>query len=609
MNEQLNLMIAEGNKGGTLYITTIRDMFEREPSAVRVILRLTVDRDASFFDFHLKVPEPAGLDSEAKDFLREYIGARIYNIISTYGGIAMTFFLDPSVPGLSSLFGDLDSGFGVGVSKKIRQGYGRALNVAERISDAISRNPPGSSRFEFRQADIRGWSPFGRKSEGPGGNDTMFSASLQGLPDKLRGKHVLGMDIGGSDIKIVLVINGKITAYKEYDWFPALFTRSIQLIEPVLLLARWGRVRSYAETEYGSGGMRSLLDSVSSVHATDEEIMDAISVAERCFGNALPGLDAIGLCFPDVVIRNKIVGGEVYKTRGIRTNPEIDYESDFSRLTDLDELLSVYVRPGGTVKIINDGPMAAFTAAVEMAYAGDRSSDPGVFAHTLGTELGTGWINANGSLPELPLEVYNYIIDLGSRDGRIHHSDDPRSINNFNTGIAGTLQKYISQSGIFRLALKYFTTERPKLYQELFDKGFLRIGDDGSLRIVEQPQDMRKPMLEHLMSLPARGKDEVVNKIFMEIGEFLAVTWLETEDILSTGSDTRILFGRLVKNQLCFSLMCEGARRIAPELRLVVADESSAFTPLMRQLRDDKRYTVAQFAQAVGAVHFVVSSE
>lgn len=36
--------------------------------------------------------------------------------------------------------------------------------------------------------------------------------------------------------------------------------------------------------------------------------------------------DGIGLCFPDVVVRNKIVGGEVYKTRGIRNNPGLDYE-------------------------------------------------------------------------------------------------------------------------------------------------------------------------------------------------------------------------------------------------------------------------------------------
>ena len=50
--------------------------------------------------------------------------------------------------------------------------------------------------------------------------------------------------------------------------------------------------------------------------------------------------------------------------------------------------------------------------------------------------------------------------------------------------------------------------------------------------------------------------------------------------------------------------MVEGARAIAPALELVVADDEMANTDLMRQLRDSERYTVAQFAQAIGAVHY-----
>ena len=41
-----------------------------------------------------------------------------------------------------------------------------------------------------------------------------------------------------------------------------------------------------------------------------------------------------------------------------------------------------------------------------------------------------------------------------------------------------------------------------------------------------------------------------------------------------------------------------------PELALVVADDEMANTDLMRQLRDSDTYTVAQFAQAIGAVHY-----
>lgn len=611
IQDKLKRVIDEGTRGRTVYINSVREMLEEDPDCVPVVLRLRIDRNGSGMDFTLRIPRPAGLDRDVLDFLREYIAARIYNIISSYGGTEMVFYLDFSVPGLAALFGEFNSLFGAEESKKERKGYGRALNVAERTADALAKRPPGSSRFRFRREEIGALTKEGSITEPEKGTGRSgeLSEYLRTIPEKLSGKRVLGMDIGGSDIKLVLVIDGKIVAYKEYDWFPALFTRSAQLIEPVLLLARWGRVRALAATEDGPARMCGLLDSVSGADASFEETMHAVTEAERYFGEALQGLEAIGLCFPDVVVRNKIVGGEVYKTRGIRGNPEIDYESDFAGLTGLDDLLSGCVRAGGYVRIINDGPMAAFTAAVEMVCSGTEDAGGGVFAHTLGTELGTGWIGPAGNLPELPLEIYNYVIDLGSRDGRLYHSDDPRSVNNFNTGLPGTLQKYVSQSGVFRLALKYFAEERPELYRELFERGFLRTAEDGSIRIVEQPVDMRKPLLEHLMSLPSRGEDEAVYRIFRDIGEYLAVTWLETENVLSTGIKTRILFGRLVKDRLCFSLMCEGARRVTPELRLEAADENSACTPLMKQLRDDGRYTVAQFAQAVGAVHYAVSSE
>lgn len=118
---------------------------------------------------------------------------------------------------------------------------------------------------------------------------------------------------------------------------------------------------------------------------------------------------------------------------------------------------------------------------------------------------------------------------------------------------------------------------------------------------------MRKALLEHLMALPEREGEGVCRDIFREIGEYLAVMWQEIRFILNPRATNRVLFGRLVKNPVCFRLIAEGAARIAPGMELTAADEESAWTPIMRQLRDDGRYTVAQFAQAVGAVHFAVA--
>ena len=345
------------------------------------------------------------------------------------------------------------------------------------------------------------------------------------------------------------------------------------------------------------------------ISASEELMAEACEAVEQYFGDGLAEIDGVGMCFPDVVVRNKIVGGEVYKTRGIRNNPAIDYEQDFKQLTDLNDRILELIRPGGNVLIINDGPMASFTAAVETAASGatDRIKD-GVFAHTLGTELGTGWVTEEGRIPDIPLEVYNFIIDLGSYPERCYEPDDLRSVNNFNTGLPGTLQKYTSQSGVFRLAMKYFPEQKPALFQELVDLGFVEERSfDGSkgYYVPTEPKDMRKPFLEHMMSLPDRENDEVNSRIWKEIGEFLAVTWIETEKILKPLVDSRVLFGRLVKVKKCFELMQEGASALVPKISFDIADSTLANTPLMKQLEADPHFTVAQFAQAVGAVYFV----
>lgn len=601
-------MIQDANGGKSVYITRVRNLFDSLENCLELRVRMEAAGDGPNRDFSIRIPSPDTLNVEQDEFVLEYLSALIYNIISSFGGITLTFFRPPGNSGLDDLVNRLSRQFHPDTAKSDREGYGRCLNVAERMADALEGLKPGTLKFRFRTSDLGDPAESADSTQETPPKGPSVTTILKGIPEKLAGKTILGMDIGGSDIKVVLSVDGRIVSYKEYDWFPARFRLSKQLVDPVLMMARWGRCRAAAEADSKDSGWKENLDALSDADARDDQLEAVIAEAEEYFVGQLPGLDGIGLCFPDVVVRNKIVGGEVYKTRGIRNNPEINYEVDFRQLTDLDTELSRFCRTPGSVRNINDGPMASFTAAVEMAFAGQSDVDSGVFAHTLGTELGTGWLGESGELPEIPLEVYNYVIDLGSRPERQFHSDDPRSLNNFNTNIPGTLQKSISQSGVFRLALKYFPGSRPDLYKELFDKGFLENETDGSISIRQEPRDMRKALLEHLMALPEReGADGICGEIFREIGEYLAVTFEETNWILSPGTQSRVLFGRLVKNPVCFGLMQEGAARIVSGMRLIVADDESAWTPMMRQLRDDGHYTVAQFAQAVGAVYYAVT--
>ena len=106
------------------------------------------------------------------------------------------------------------------------------------------------------------------------------------------------------------------------------------------------------------------------------------------------------------------------------------------------------------------------------------------------------------------------------------------------------------------------------------------------------------------MAKAAEPGHEACAEIFRQIGEYLAVTWRETDYILQPETADRTLFGRLVKNPVCFRLMCEGAARREPALRQYAADGSLANTALMRQLDSHPDYTVAQFAQAIGAIFY-----
>ena len=155
---------------------------------------------------------------------------------------------------------------------------------------------------------------------------------------------------------------------------------------------------------------------------------------------------------------------------------------------------------------------------------------------------------------------------------------------------------------MFRLAAKYLPEAQPEVYQGALDRG-LFAWDGDRLVVPTSPKDLRKPCLEYFMKA-AEDRASRSADIFREIGEYLAVTWLETQYILEPACTVRTLFGRLVKTQTCFELMCEGARRIVPDLEQEVADETLANTPLMKQLAAHPVYTVAQFAQAVGAIYY-----
>jgi len=510
----------------------------------------------------------------------------------------MQLRVDPDDEHIVSLCAELDSFFQVALPRNERKGFGACLNIADRVNDAM-----GFPAFRFDVIN---------KKDGcsgvTGGNDDLRKdsvasnaiSSFEKAVDLAKDQTLCGVDIGGTDIKAVGTINGRIAAYKEYDWNPAEATKIDQVIDPILLIVRVIRAAlTLPDSERGNELRDALLDA----EATDDEMYSTLEAVESEFGASIL-LDGIGMGFPDVVIRNKIVGGETLKTRGVRLNSP-DYEAEFGRLSALDEVLMAQCKPGGVVNMTNDGFLAAYTAAVEIAHSeyAENVAD-GVFAHTLGTELGTGWIDENGDIPQIALEIYTCVIDMGKYPSREFDVLDLRSTRNFNTGIAGTMQKYTCQYGAYRLALDYFTKSSPDRYTELLEKGFIE-EKNGDVYVTTSPKDMRKALLAHIMELADNGQPQA-EEVFREIGRCLAAIWRESEFLARPRVKRRVLCGRFVKIPGCLSLMREGARE-SLDITLDAGDEDLAFTHLMKQLQEEKRYTVAQFGQAVGGVYFAAS--
>lgn len=592
-----------------VYITHVREAFsqlkDEESDSVFIVDRLiSTDEDKAF---NLKIPLINGCTEEETGFIATYINAVIYNILSALGGRYLTFYVDTTNEKLCALLQSLDETFEINLHRSERKGFGKCINVIDRMI--------ASESFHFIIKNKNELPAVSNQYKTRTGGQDLFHKVYRGLNQRI----LCGIDIGGTDIKAVLAVDGRLEYIKEFDWFPAIYTTADEIMDPIVDLVRLLMVKaSYdrlSRLDLNTNQLTELgvqLEKAMEKHAPGEMIRETSLRAEELLAGKLVEIDAIGMCFPDVVVKDRIIGGETYKTRGIRNNTEVDYEIEFAKFLELNERLRKYSK---VVKNTNDGPMASFTAAVEWAASEkDFDLEKGIFAHTLGTELGTGWVDGEGKIPEIPLEVYNSIIDLGSYGQKDYEPDDLRSIKNFNTNLAGTLQKYASQSGAFRLAIKYFSEKRPDLMKEIEQKGFIKYKDSGAgkgIYIELENKDMRKPFLEFLMPLPDRefnagikDEDDVTRKIWMDIGEYMAVTWCETELILKPEAKSRILFGRLVKNKTCFELMKKGAEKIKPGLIFEAADEAMSYSPLMKQLEQNKDYTVAQFAQAVGAAYY-----
>ena len=573
----LDEFISLSQRGDALWISDVRRAFAAEPDAYRAVIRLEC-LDGTLRDY--SCPLPHWENAAGRDFLAEYLTARIFNILSCFSGRALHVYLDLSAEEPRRLAEDCLATF------TATPGLKKVLNIARRLCGSMDLPP-----FGMDVRDINDYAPAPLR-EAPASGVSLNERLLAAIEAGGRGAYC-GMDVGGTDIKLAAALDGRLLAVKEYDWNPAASPTADGITEPMLMLARLMRACVIADSLPKDHSALAVLAAALRKDADDEEIRTAISACEGAAAG-LPLFDGLGLSFPDIVIGSRILGGETPKTKAMRENPDVDYETEFAKLSHVSESLAALCRPGVRVRIINDGPMAAFSAAAELAADGADGAEltHGVVAYALGTDLGSGWIDARGDIPEIPLELYDLLLDLGSAPWKRVPPEDIRSVRNENSGLPG-VRRYLGQAATYRLAQEL----QPSLLDGLTEES------DGVIRIKTAPQDMRKPALERLMTAAVDG-NEAAREIFRRIGSNLAALTEEMEYLLSTGTDSRYIFGRFAKIPGCFALIREGFGSVLPGMKFIAADDGLARSGLMRQLARLEGVTVAQFAQAVSAIYY-----
>ena len=556
----LSQWLERARAGEPVWLPDMRAQCAQLPDPIDVTMQLTLC-DGTQRDFPL--PLPRWENDGQRQFVLQYVTACVWNTLSALSGRELAFYFDPAETETAALLGKLDTVFQV--HEPTRREYGKVVSIADRLCRAFGCGP-----FAFALRDKRDYTPSPPFVPPQGA----LTQQLRRAAQRCESGVCCGIDIGGTDIKAAVSVDGQLVCVKEYDWDPASSPTAEGITGPIVLLVRLMACCAAGLTP----ALRRALDK----NAPDDLMARAVAASP-----ALP-LDVLGVSFPDVVIRDRIVGGESPKTRGMRQNPALDYETAFARLGDLLTLLRPYCRRGAAVHMTNDGHIAAFMAAAELAWQGDPDLSSGVVAHALGTDFGMGYLYGDGSIPEMPAELYDFLLDLGSFPQRELSPDDLRSTRNENSGLPGA-RRYVGQAAAFRLAYEADPS--------LLDGFTARQGI-----ALTVPADKRKDCLAHLMARAADG-DPAARRVFLQVGRGVGEMSRELALLLHPATDTRYLFGRFVKDPACFRLLQEGCRQVVPSLRLEAADEELSCTPLMRAL-SAHGVTVAQFGQTIGAMYY-----
>lgn len=455
--------------------------------------------------------------------------------------------------------------------------YGTLASIIERIHHKPLQIKVNDEVFQARSSP-NAWNH--GPSTPPTQSQTGVALTSKSILARIR-NLVLGIDLGGTDIKIAVADASGMILMFEHVWViqPKDLSEGTHFCEVLKTLSLFALTLATLLRTSGNAllieqGLRITESNRSSLAAMKTLISEAEAVGLR-----IEPPDAVGLSFPDVIVSNEVVGGLTSKYQGIRAKyqdseggwlNQAGYWQEFSTtIKPLAELLSQGLRELSSnripVYITNDGDAGALWAAIE-------SGRPGTIGLSLGTSLAGGkvdhWLRPYSGM----FEVGNLIVFIGP--------EGYTQFNHKNLRIPGCAQQLLSQDTVFRLAS----------VQGLID-GY--------------PHGQEAVMLEHIATTLLEEQPERVQQIFETMGYYLVVTLATLDAAMVPGDlESVVLFGRVV-NSSGGKLLVESAKRLLEQgrggenLRALSLVRASELTPP----KTGQSFRVNALAQAIGALY------
>ena len=579
-----------------LFLSELQERISRLPAGERQEIRLLVwvNKEQEYRKLCFEMPKGETLQGE-RELYRRYLLAMMNNLLVSFGGAGLELYFDETDQELKSLTEEAVAEFQADSPRNDRKSYGVYLNYINRMNVFL-----GLGRFAFQLKDLSAWPKLDPEKEYriyvPQKEEEELKL-LKRTATELEGRCICSLDVGGNSIKGAVVKDGRALVLKEYQWYPTGCRTAQEMNDPMLLMVRF---LSACTGLMERDGNLAAAEAAFAKNVPYRQLLAETEALERSGICTKGRFDAIVIGFPDIVVHNKIAGGESFKHQGMKNNPDTDYEVEFFKTSDLDELAAPYAKEGAPVVVLNDGNAASYITSVEQTFAPESFIDEnGMFCCTIGTEMGTGFISRGGTIQHIPLEGFQHVIDLGNEEYRKYPPADLRSVNSTNTGIPGVVQKYISQMGLFRMALTALWESKDPLFEKLQEMGLIAY-DAGAdtLYSVLEPEDRRGTLTRFLVSQLSEGCP-AVEEAFRMMGKAMGILIDQDRLIFPEITTRRLLSGGIIADDRAFALMREGLRAYNPSYDVMRLDEETMYSPLLRSMTPEQR----SFNVAIGSAY------